>query len=130
MKHNSSISNFKILVFRYGIPYMLIMMILLFTVNIIFEKIIIADTSGSGASKVNRILEHQSSEELVILGSSRAEGSIIPDSLEKNCFNYGLSGTQDNVWMYFLEEELKKNNTKPILIDLNRLLSVGVLHQS
>ncbi len=119
MKHNSSISNFKKIVFRYGIPYMLIMMILLFTVNLIFEKIIIADTSGSGASKVNRILEHKSNEELVILGSSRAEGSIIPDSLAKNCFNYGLSGTQDNVWMYFLEEELKKNNTRPILINFD-----------
>ncbi len=95
------------------------MMILLFTVNLIFEKIIIADTSGSGASKVNRILEHKSNEELVILGSSRAEGSIIPDSLAKNCFNYGLSGTQDNVWMYFLEEELKKNNTRPILINFD-----------
>ena len=119
MKHNSSISNFKILVFRYGIPYMLIVAIILFIVNIIFEKIIIAETSGSGASKVNRILKNKSNEELVILGSSRAEGSIIPDSLEKNCFNYGLSGTQDNVWMYFLEEELKKNNTRPILINID-----------
>ena len=98
---------------------MLIVAIILFIVNIIFEKIIIAETSGSGASKVNRILKNKSNEELVILGSSRAEGSIIPDSLEKNCFNYGLSGTQDNVWMYFLEEELKKNNTRPILINID-----------
>lgn len=98
---------------------MLIVAIILFIVNIIFEKIIIAETSGSGASKVNRILKNKSNEELVILGSSRAEGSIIPDSLEKNCFNYGLSGTQDNVWMYFLEEELKKNNTRPILINFD-----------
>lgn len=95
------------------------MTIILFIVNFAFEKIIIAKTSGSGANKVDRILNHQSDSEIVILGSSRAEGSIIPDSLGENCYNYGLSGTQDNVWIYFLEEELKKDNKSPILINFD-----------
>jgi len=119
MKHNSYISSFKTFLLRYGIPYMLIMAVMLFAVNFIFEKLIISETSGSGASKVNRILKHRSNDELVILGSSRAEGSIVPDSLDKHSFNYGLAGTQDNVWIYFLQEELKKNNRRPILINFD-----------
>ncbi len=119
MKHNSSISSFKVLLLRYGLPYILVIAIMLFAVNFTFEKIIVANTSGSGAGKVNRILNHEYKNEIVILGSSRAEGSIIPDSLGINYYNYGLAGTQDNVWIYFLEEELKKNNTNPILINFD-----------
>ena len=119
MKANSSISSFSKFLLRYIIPYVVIIIIILFALDLLFRKIIIANTSGSGSNKVSRILSSQQNNEIVILGSSRAEGSIIPDSLGKNCYNYGMAGTQDNVWIFFLEEELKKNNTNPILINFD-----------
>jgi hypothetical protein len=76
-------------------------------------------SEGSGAYKVDRILYKDFILETPILGSSRAEGSIFPDSLGKNYFNYGLAGAQDNVWIYFLEKELEKKHTTPILINFD-----------
>lgn len=104
---------------RYGYPFLGLIVIGLLVVDLIFRKLIIANSTGSGAYKVERILHTEHKDEIPIYGSSRAEGSFVPDSLGKTVFNYGLAGVQDNVWIYFLEQELSKKRTTPILINFD-----------
>ncbi|HSF45877.1 MAG TPA: hypothetical protein VLA58_07680 [Chitinophagaceae bacterium] len=119
MKHNSSISSFNKFLLKYGYPFLGLTIIALLVVDLIFQKLIIANSTGAGAYKVERILHTSDSREIPIYGSSRAEGSFVPDSLAPTVFNYGLAGVQDNVWIYFLEQELAKKRTTPILINFD-----------
>jgi hypothetical protein len=95
------------------------MIVFLISINYVLEKYVIGMSEGNGAYKVERLLNKNDKEETPILGSSRAEGSIFPDSLGKDFFNYGLAGVQDNVWIYFLKRELEKNHKTPILINFD-----------
>lgn len=87
--------------------------------NYYFENKILLGSEINGAYKINRIINETHPNEIPIFGSSRAEGCYFPDSIAKNCFNYGLSGTQDNVILFFLTEELKKKKTTPIIINFD-----------
>ena len=100
-------------------PYLLSLTAGLFCIDLIFQELIIAKTESSGAAKVSRIKSNDDPSEIPILGSSRAEGSFIPDSLGKNYFNYGMAGVQDDVWLYFLQLELTKKRKTPILINID-----------
>jgi ssDNA-specific exonuclease RecJ len=104
---------------RYGFPFLGITIVALIIVDLVFRKLIIANSTGAGAYKVERILNTDYKGEIPIYGSSRAEGSFVPDSLAAGVFNYGLAGVQDNVWIYFLEQELSKKRTTPILINFD-----------
>ena len=74
----------------------------------IFEKYIIFPVDVLGASKVNRILNHQYNNEVPIFGSSRAQSSYFPELIGDDVFNYGIDGFGSNIWLFFLEQELKK----------------------
>lgn len=104
---------------KYLIPYLLILSAGLIGIHFLFKNIIIAQTQSSGAAKVNRIKTNTDPNEIPILGSSRAEGSFIPDSLGLHFFNYGMAGVQDDVWLYFLKIELAKGRNTPIVINLD-----------
>jgi hypothetical protein len=119
MKQLSSTSSFKGLTCKILIPYLIIVTISLAIVDLLFSQYIILNTPSSGASKVVRINKNQDPKEIPIFGSSRAEGSFIPDSLGKGFFNYGMAGVQDDVWLYFLKTELSKKRKTPILINLD-----------
>ncbi len=83
-----------------------------------FEKHIILSSQISGPYKVNRIISEMDNT-IPIFGSSRAEGSFVPSLISENCFNFGLSGTQDDVILFMLKEELSKNKNEPILINFD-----------
>ncbi|MFN5478580.1 MAG: hypothetical protein ACK48G_01255 [Chitinophagaceae bacterium] len=119
MKTHSSISSFKSLLWKYIFPYLLLLAVGLVIVHLLFRNVIIAKTLSSGTAKVDRIKANNDPQEIPILGSSRAEGSFIPDSLGKNYFNYGMAGVQDDVWLYFLKIELSKKRETPIIINLD-----------
>jgi hypothetical protein len=119
MKHNSSISSFKAFALKYGVPYLLIIFTVTAGINLFFKKVIVGSTTGSGAYKVERILHKNMTNETPIYGSSRAEGSFVPDSLGPHYFNYGIANVQDNVWIYFLEKELQKSRKTNILINFD-----------
>lgn len=104
---------------KYGLPYLAVVIVSLLIVDMVFRKLIIANSSSTGAYKVERILSTDNKDETPIYGSSRAEGSFVPDSLGNNYFNYGLAGVQDNVWIYFLEKELAKQRKTPVLINFD-----------
>ncbi|MBU3010321.1 hypothetical protein KO506_02800 [Polaribacter vadi] len=90
-----------------------------YSFNYFFENQIIFKSEISGASKVNKILKVNNSSEIPIFGSSRAQGNIVPSILGNNYFNYGIDGTQSNIWLYFLEHELKKEKNTPIIINFD-----------
>jgi hypothetical protein len=116
---NSSISNFKLFLFRFFIPIITIVSIVLFISNKLFEKYIILNSEISGAYKVNKLINKLNPLEIPIFGSSRAEGSYIPDFIDKNIFNYGMSSTQEDVTLSLLMIELKKKKTTPVIINFD-----------
>ncbi len=122
---NSSISSFKQFLIRILLPLILIVSGCGYIFNFFFEKKIVLQNQGCGAYKVNRIINSDYPDEIPIFGSSRAEGGVIPDSLGKNYFNYGLSGSKYDVTLFFLEQECMKKKTTPWIIlnlDLDGLL--------
>ncbi len=119
MKQRSSISSFKQLCWKYILPFLFYLIAGLFCIDFLFQKFIIAKTESSGTAKVGRIKTNDDPNETPILGSSRAEGSFIPDSLGRNYFNYGMAGVQDDVWLYFLKIELAKKRKTPIIINID-----------
>jgi len=98
------------------LPAVLILTIVGVAFNYFFEQQVILKSQICGAYKVNRIINETHQEEIPILGSSRAEGGFIPDSLGTGYFNYGLSGSKYNVTLFFLEEECKKKKNTPWVI--------------
>lgn len=116
---NSFTFNFKKFLFRIIIPVSVCIFIVGQLLNYAFEKFVILNSQVGGVSKVNRILIKTSLNEIPILGSSRAEGSFIPELLGDQYFNYGISGTQDDVTIFFLEEELKKKKETPVLVNFD-----------
>jgi len=119
MKQLSSISSFKQFCWKYILPFIVCLIAGLFCIDLLFQKLIISKTDSSGTAKVGRIKTNDDPNETPILGSSRAEGSFIPDSLGKNYFNYGMAGVQDDVWLYFLKIELAKKRKTPVIINID-----------
>ena len=118
--HSSSISNFSSLLIKIIIPYCLLLGFICYVLGFAVEKTIVFNSETIGASKINRILSHNYEEEIPIFGSSRAEGSFIPDSLGEDFYNYGIRGTLGDVWLFFIEQELSKNKQNvPLLISLD-----------
>jgi hypothetical protein len=115
----SSISNFKEFVKKLLFPVLLIVGLATAVFNWWFEKKIILGNPSCGAYKINRILTNADRNEIPIFGSSRAETSFIPELLDSRFFNYGLEGTQENVMMFFIEQECKKKDKASPLIIAN-----------
>lgn len=116
---NLFISNFKNFFAKVIIPPLFILFAIGVVFSNLFENHIILRGENLGSYKVNRIINSNNQDEISIFGSSRAEASIVPKMLGSNYFNYGLSGSGDNVWLFFLEEELRKTKTTPIIINFD-----------
>lgn len=115
-QQTSSISNFKRFVIKLLLPLLVILAVAGYLFSILFEKQVIYKSNLCGAYKVHRIITETHANEMPVLGSSRAEGSYIPDSLGGDVFNYGLAGTKYNVTLFFLDEECKKKKTNPYVL--------------
>jgi len=115
-EQNSSISNFREFLLRVLLPLFFIFSGAGFVFNYFFEKEIILKSPICGAYKVNRIITETHPQEIPIFGSSRAGGGFIPDSLGSDLFNYGLSGTNYDVALFFLKQECRKIKTTPWII--------------
>ena len=115
----SSTSNFKKFFLKILLPFTVCAVVFGFAFQYVFEKKIILNSQINGSYKVNRIINSVNTNEIPIFGSSRAEGGFVPSILGPNYFNYGIAGTQDNVMLFFLKEECKKNKETPILINFD-----------
>lgn len=120
-KQNLYIFNFS----KFVLKILLLLIIIGVSLNYIFEEQVIFKSEISGAYKVNRIIKETKINEIPIFGSSRAQGSFVPSILGENYFNYGIDGTQANIWLFFLDMELRKNKSTPIIInyDLHGLVN-------
>ena len=116
---NSSTFNFNLFLKYILFPFLVVAIFLGGFFNFIFENKIILSSEISGAFKVNKIINKTDSNEIAFFGSSRAEGTFVPDSLVKNGFNYGMSGTQDDVLLFFLKQECKKRKNTPIVFNFD-----------
>jgi len=116
---NSSISNFKLFCIKFLLPFLALFFLIGYAFQYVLEKTIILKSEINGAYKINRIINETHNDEIPMFGSSRMEGDFIPGILGSNYFNYGLAGTQDNVTLFFLNEEIKKNKTSPIIINFD-----------
>lgn len=114
-KHRSYIFSFSIFLIKTA----LLLIAIGFILNLSLEKLVINKTSTTGASKIDRMISMNNILEIPILGSSRAEGNFLPSILGDNYYNYGIAGTQANIWMFLLEQELAKNKTEPIIINFD-----------
>lgn len=115
-KQNSYIFSFSIFLLKISALVILIGLVLNYT----FENLIIFKGQTNGASKINKIISKTEESEIPIFGSSRAESSFVTSIIDKeNCFNYGISGAQSNVWLFFLDQELKKEKNTPIIINFD-----------
>jgi len=112
-KQSLSIFNFS----KFIIKIALLILIFGLCLNYIFEEKIIFKSEISGAYKINRIINETKANEIPIFGSSLALRSFVPSILGKNYFNYGIAGTQANIWLFFLEQELQKEKSTPIIIN-------------
>lgn len=90
-----------------------------FLFNPLFETNIVFKSEIGGAYKVNRIIKETRVDEIPIFGSSRARGNFVPSIIDPNCFNYGIDAAQANIWLFFLEQELTKEKTTPIIINFD-----------
>jgi hypothetical protein len=113
---HSYISNSKKSYIKRSILFIVLIFILGWLFQYFFEKKIILTSPSSSAYKINRILNFTDENEVPIFGASRAEGTFVPDMLGKNFFNYGISGTRDNVLLFFLNEECKKKKKNPYIL--------------
>ncbi len=91
----------------------------IFTVGTLFERRIILAQDQLSAGKVNRLVHSADPAEVPVFGSSRAEGSFLPEVICPGCFNYGLSGTGNYVLVTFLEIELKKPRKTPVILNID-----------
>lgn len=116
---NSSISNFKRFFLKMLLPLLLIVGGISYGFTHLFERKVILGSEICGAYKVNRMLKETRAEEIPIFGSSRAEGTFVPELLGPNFFNYGMSGTQEDVMLLMMAAECKKVGKRSPMILLN-----------
>lgn len=116
---NSSIFSFKYFVLRYLIPFLVVISGCVYIFGYIFEKKVILSSEISGAYKINRMLNTNDVNEIPIIGSSRAQGGYIPDSIVSPAFNYGIDGVGMDVTLFLIEKELRKEKTTPLIINVD-----------
>jgi len=87
--------------------------------TLLFEKYIVLNSEISGAYKIYKIVEVNNENEIAILGSSRAQSNFVSSILGEDIFNYGIDGIQDNVVLFMLKEELKKEKHTPVIINFD-----------
>jgi hypothetical protein len=94
-----------------------------FVIDYVFTQYIVLGNENMEPYKVKRLMEEDKATEIPIIGSSRALNNFMPDSIHKDCFNYGLEGTGGDVLTIFLKHELAKKRKTPIILNFDYTLS-------
>jgi hypothetical protein len=87
-----------------------------FVFQYFFEKKVILGSESGAAYKVNRILYQQHPNEIPIFGPSLAKADLIPSVLGPDFFDYGIDGIRDDVVLFFLEQECRKQRANRHLV--------------
>ena len=108
--------DFSRFMIRLFLPLLVVLCIMCYGFTYLFEQQIILGSEISGAHKINRNINYLDANEIPMFGSSRAQGSFIPDSIGKGFFNYGMDEAGYNVMLMMLTEECKKQKNSPLII--------------
>lgn len=104
---------------RHLLPYLLGMAALCLLVDWGMREFVIFRTPMHGAAKIHRSITRVSPE-IPILGSSRALGSYLPDSISLSSYNYGVNGTGFDLVDLFLSLDLARSHSKmPVIINFD-----------
>ena len=76
---------------RYLLPFVVVLTVFCLVWDYFLRETVIFETEIQGVAKLHRIYEPHPGE-IPIIGSSRALGSYIPDSIHPNAYNYGING--------------------------------------
>src|ERR1700722_4314651 len=93
--------------------------------DLAFTHGIVLRTPLSDSARI-RHLYLDESDAIPIFGPSRAHGNYSPMDMGLNAFNYGMDGASYEVTDIFLQIELAKSRTIPIIIELQHS-DTGVL---
>lgn len=72
-----------------------------------------------GAAKVHRLFTELHPDEVAIIGSSRADGSYVPELIHPAAWNYGIEETGYDVTRMILGQELAKPKLGPVIINFD-----------
>jgi len=122
MTTNISSTDFWAFIKKILLPYSLIIMGLGLLTDYVFTQYIVLGNENMEPYKVKRLMEEDKAAEIPIIGSSRALNNFMPDSIHKECFNYGLEGTGGDVLTIFLKHELAKKRKTPIILNFDYTL--------
>lgn len=80
---------------------------------------LIRSSSGNTAYKMERLYTNPDSDEIAIVGSSRACGNFVPSIISPRCFNYGVSGMTMDEITSVLEVLQRRKSTSPVIVNLD-----------
>src|SRR6266478_585039 len=85
--------------------------------DVVFTHCIVFGTPLSGGARI-RHLYLDNSDAIPIFGTSKAHGHYSPADMGLNAFNYGMDAASFEVTDVFLQIELAKPRTTPVIIEL------------
>lgn len=88
-------------------------------VNDYICKMMIFSNSSNNAYKMWRLYNGYDSDEVPIIGSSRAASSFVPVIIGDRFFNYGINGSTQNETLMHLRSILERKNNLPIIVNLD-----------
>ena len=88
-------------------------------VNDALNRGLVFSAPSSNPFKMHRLFENPESNEIPILGSSRAEAGFAPSELSCKAFNYGLSGSSARETAFHLKVVLSRESGGPVIVNLD-----------
>lgn len=88
-------------------------------VNDCIVALIAKRTESSSAYKMWRLYGGNDSDEIAILGSSRAQNCYVPSMISTNCFNYGISGCGVKELTAHVVAMSKRHGRSPVIINID-----------
>ena len=94
---------------------------MILVIILLFEKILFEKSDTLAYEKISKFYSTKKQGDIVIFGSSRAEGNFIPSLLGKSneTYNYGLPGTGNKMWYYMLLDELDNSSSSKVIINID-----------
>lgn len=116
-KSPSSISSFRALFLRVGLPLLLLALVALPAIDYWVSHSLILANKKTRTFKLNRLFNELHENEIAMFGSSTVYRGYLPDSLGPQFYNYGMYGSNFQKVKLLLDEELSKPKTTPIILD-------------
>jgi hypothetical protein len=95
------------------------------TADYVFTHWAIYNNPSSYAGRIYH-LYHENGDEIPMFGASKVLNDYIPTEMGINAYNYGLNDTSYETIDVFLQIELAKPKTSPIIIDLKPAAEYGI----